>query len=287
MMPRVRAARLLALALVAALVAAGCAARPEPLGERAESYPVAVVDAAGASVELPARPRLVVSLDAGAAQTLRAVGFEKVGKVVQPPPGASAAEIAAFGADLVILPVGTPQGRAAAIVSAIGATPVFRYGAPDLASLPSLVARLGLLVGRGPEGIVLGEEVATRLDAVRARVAALPRVPTMIDGGNLRALGAETDAARLLAAAGADPIVPTSRVVRFAELRSLRPTAWVIAPGSPTTLASLRRSRELAPLPAVADGRVFALAADQLRIGPDLPAALDALVDALHAPARP
>ncbi len=280
-MPRPALLLLLAVVLVPA-----CGWRSEPVAERADAYPVEVQDAIGAVVTLPARPERIVSLTEDGTTTLEALGYD--GEVVTLAPDVEARRIAEQEPDLVLAPIDIADDRYERIQEVAGA-PIFRYGAATYADGPRVFARLGLAVGRGPEGVELATKLREDLAATLARIAETDRVPVFIDGGGtFTGLGADSDYGRLLESVGGDSVFPTPTIVRFSGLQRAAPQAWVLTPESDTKLEDVRDpTSPLFEIPAIADGRMFPLDLGDYGLTPGLPAALDALVDQLHAPPLP
>jgi ABC-type Fe3+-hydroxamate transport system substrate-binding protein len=65
-----------AIAVLVAVVAAGCGYKQEPTGALKPTFPVTVQDAAGRSIEIPKAPAKVVVLDPAGVKLLRAIGVK-------------------------------------------------------------------------------------------------------------------------------------------------------------------------------------------------------------------
>lgn len=265
-----------------------CGWREEPAGSRAEQYPVEVADAIGTPLVIPAEPQVVASLDPDATTMVAALGYE--GRVVEIADLKDDEAIDEAAAGLYIVPITTSDDDVARI-QRVGGAPVFRYGAFDYEydDVPRLVARLGLALGRGPEGVELARTLGAEIRASEARAEEAGTSRVFIDGGGLfTALGADTEYGQLLATVGAESIVPETAELRFSALERADPDVWVLTPDSTTSVEELRDpASPLADIRAVADGRIFELELDRFGVTPDLPEAIDDLVAALHAPAVP
>jgi iron complex transport system substrate-binding protein len=269
--------------VLAAILLPACGWREEPVGERADRFPVQVADAVGAVVEVAGPPATIVSLSPDATETLRALGYE--GELVEVEDPADLPAIAAAEPDLVVAPYSLDEEQATALVEGSPA-PVFRFGAVTFDDAPRVVARLAQAVGRGPEGVELAGALRTGIASALERAAAAGPVRVFIDGGGLfTALGPETPYGRLLATVGAESVVPQTRTLRFSALARTDPDAWVLTPEAETTMEQLRDpASPLAEITAVAEGRVFGIDLADFGVTPRLPEALDRLVEELHAP---
>lgn len=281
-----RPALFLVLALLALLPA--CGWREEPVGARAELYPVEVADATGTPLVIQAEPQVIASFDPDATAMVEALGYE--GRVVELEDVKDDEAIDAAAADLYLVPITTSDDDVARI-QRLGGAPVFRYGAFDYRydDVPRLVARLGLALGRGPEGVDLARTLGAEIRASLARAEDAGTSRVLLDGGGLfTALGPETEYGQLLATVGAESIVPQTTMLRFSALERADPDAWVLTEESTTTAEELRDpTSPLADIRAVAEGRIFELDPTRFGVTPELPRAIDELVAALHAPAVP
>jgi ABC-type Fe3+-hydroxamate transport system substrate-binding protein len=263
-----------------------CGWRSEPVEERADRYPVEVQDAAGEVVSLASAPAKIVSLTEDGTTTLEALGYP--GEVVTLAPDVEARRIAQEEPDLVLAPLDITDERYQRLQEVVG-TPIFRYGATTYDDGPRVFARLGLAVGRAPEGVALAQKLREDLAATMQRIAEAERVPVFIDGGGtFTGLGADTDYGRLLESVGGDSVFPTTTLARFSGLQRAAPQAWVLTPEAETSLDDVRDpTSPLFEIPAIADGRMFPVDLGDYGLTPGLPAALDALVEQLHAPPQP
>lgn len=260
------------LAFLLAATAAGCGTRSEPL-DGAAQYPLTGLDATGARVVLPRAPRTVLSLDPAATATLGALGVTSGVTAATVP---TTKQLAA--ADLVILPDTAALDLPAGV-------PGFRYGSLDPTHAGRAIARLGLAVGRGAQGITLARDVDAAVAATLAATEGQRPTRVLLELGGLQALPASSPLAALIAQLGGTVVEGGS----FAAVRRSAPEVWFVV--GPTddprstgrrVLQTLRRLPSLARVPAVRDGRVFALDPAALRPSPELPAALDRIARAVR-----
>ncbi len=248
------------LPLVAiALVSVACGARPEPIA----TVPAAVVtvpDGAGGVLRIRPTAGPTITTDAGAAATLRALGAPVELVTVD----AVAARLTAEPLPrLAVLAPGveTPPG-----------VPVMRWSLTDPAVAGELVARLGLATGKGAEGIKLARTVDAGVQEALRRAAGQPPVKVLVEGTAARSLAGLVQ--RLNA-------TPTGFTGLAAAVRDT-PDVWLVTPGTPRTLASLRKLDELKRVGAVRSKRFGIVDPAAFTPSPDLPARLDGLVTLLH-----
>lgn len=270
---------LLAVLAALALVLAGCGVKGEPTGA-ASPFPTSAVDASGTAVSVAAEPTRIVSADVGASAILRDLGLGDA--VVQATP-ATVGPRAAEGAALVVVPLSLDSAALEQLHAAAPDVPVFRYGADPLDRAPTVIAQLGLAVGRGPEAAAIAERVAAGLAALTAKVQGQPLVPTLVEGAGFTGVGPSGAVAADVAAAGGANVLTAAQPLVPAAIAGLDVQAWVaLAPGG-STLTELRRLPELAAVPAVRDGRIITLPSAGLPLDAALPQALQALADDLRA----
>src|SRR4051794_28818415 len=112
-----RVRRPAAIALLVAVVAAGCGYKQEPTGALKPTFPVTVQDAAGRSILVSKAPQKIVVLDPAGARILRAIGS----RLTLLAPDAPVAQLRARHPDLVVLPPDTTREDADALTRQIGA----------------------------------------------------------------------------------------------------------------------------------------------------------------------
>jgi hypothetical protein len=242
-----------------ACVATACGARPEPVAT-VQPQVVTVPDGAGGAVSVRPTDGPIVTTDAGAAATLRALGAPVELVTVD----RAAQRLAA--APLPRLAVLAPG------VEAPPGVPVLRWSLGDPATAGTQVARLGLASGKGAEGVRLGRTVDAGVRAALDRAGAGQPVPVLVEGT------AAAPLATLLQRLGAAPVGYTN----VKGVQRDQPAAWLVTPGTPRTLASLRAIPELRTVPAVRNRRFLVVDPSTFSPSPDLPARLAGLVTFLH-----
>jgi hypothetical protein len=242
-----------------ALLGAGCGARSEPIA----AVPAAVVtvpDGAGGSVRVRPSDGPTITTDAGAAATLRALG--------------APVELLAVD-DVAQRLTATPLPRMAVLapdVETPAGVPVLRWTLTDPAVAGDLIARLALAAGKPAEGVKLARTVDAGVRESLTRAAAEPTTKVLVEGTAARSLAGLVE--RL-----------NSTAVGFSTLAAAardRPDVWLITPGTPRTLSSLRKLNELQRVAAVSQKRFDVFDPAMFTPSPALPARLAALVAALH-----
>jgi iron complex transport system substrate-binding protein len=188
-----------------------------------------------------------------------------------------------------------PESLVGRAVQALGGKVRLVVLAPrTLAEVLEDVRVLGRATGREAEAERVVAEARRRLDAVRARVAGLPRPRTVVlewldppwaSGHWAPEMVEAAGGLEVLGAAGAP-----SREARWEEVVAARPEALVLAPCGFTVGRTLEEAGRLAArpgfedLPAVRQGRVFVVDANGLlsRPGPRLVRGVEVLAACLH-----
>lgn len=291
--------RVLPLLTLAALAAAGCGERTEPLGEVAQPYPVTVQGAGDRPTVVEEPPRRIVAVDAGSAELLRALGVGR--RLVGVPAGVRANRrtrevVRATGqvdVDAVVrlqpdLIVATPRVDALDVARAQRESGARLYVQPDSSADDVLrgTIELGFLVGAPARARQLREAMLEQVERAQARVAEEPVVSAFVDTGffitipQRSLLGDLIRRARGESVAGAAPGPdPFSR----SRLRQLDPDVYLATTESRVTLQSLRAGPRTADLSAVRQGRFVLLPSDLvLRPGPRVGRALELVARALH-----
>jgi iron complex transport system substrate-binding protein len=281
-----RAARFVALA-VATSLATACA-----------TVPAAPAGAARRVVSLaPSVTEVVFALGAGerlvgvCAQCDRPPAVERlprVGGYLAP----SVEAVVALRPDLVVA-VPSPGNREA--VRAVERTGVRVLVVRDrtLGDLWDSIRAVAAALGMADAGERLATDVRARLDAVHARVAALPRRRVLVVVGHrpLVAVGSGTLQDELLAIAGAENVAgdaggawPTIAL----EIVVARAPDVIVDASMGTDRGAHELFAGLATVPAVRDGRIVRLDSDAfLRAGPRVPDAAEALAAVVHPEAFP
>lgn len=254
----VRPPSIVPLAVIAVL-GAGCGARSEPVAAVSAAV-VTVPDGAGGTVRVRPGDGPTITTDAGAAATLRALGAP----VELVPVDDVAKRLAA-----------TPLPRMAVLapdVETPAGVPVLRWTLTDPSVAGQLIARLALAAGKPAEGVKLARTVDDGVRASLARAAGEASTKVLVEGTAARSLAGLVQ--RL-----------NSTVVGYSTLVAAareKPDVWLVTPGTPRTLSSLRRLNELQHVGAVSRKRFEIVDPATFTPSPDLPARLAALVAVLH-----
>jgi ABC-type Fe3+-hydroxamate transport system substrate-binding protein len=254
--------RFLLVPLAAIVVlGAACGARSEPIA----AVPAAVVtvpDGDGGTVRVRPSAGPTITTDAGAAATLRALG--------------APVELVAVD-DVVARLTAEPLPRMAVLAPGVetpAGVPVLRWSLTDPDVAGELIARLGLAAGKPAEGIRLARTVDAGVRTSLAGAATAPATKVLVEGTAARSLGGLVQ--RLNAApVGFSGIAAAARD---------KPDVWLVTPGTPRTLSSLRKVDELKAVAAVREKRFEIVDPASFTPSPDLPARLAALVALLHPP---
>jgi ABC-type Fe3+-hydroxamate transport system substrate-binding protein len=252
-----------AIALLVALVAAGCGFKHEPTGAISPSFPVTVHDAAGRSLTVPKQPTRILVMDPAGASILHAIGS----KPTMVAADASIASLKAHHPDLIVMSPQTSPERADLVEHRVGA-PTYVLAGFVLASIERGAAQLGLATGHP----LAGRNLALSLRARRERLAseiANAKAQTVfgdtgfgysIPGGDLLATLIKEGGGRLVGATSPQP-------VSLPRLQKLDPDVYLTLRSSHVTLSVLRKRKLTAKLPAVLSGRVLII--DDRLIEPD------------------
>lgn len=242
-----------------ALLCAACGARSEPIAS-APAAVVTVPDGAGGEVRVRPVDGPTITTDPGAAATLQALGAP-----------VELVNVDDVGARLTAEPLPRLAVVAPGVETPPG-VPVLRWSVGDPSTAGEQVARLGLATGRGAEGLELAKTVDGGVRDALARAAAQPDVRVLIEGASAGTL------AGLVQQLHATPVGFSG----IAAAQEDRPDAWLVTPGTPRTLASLRGVEELKRVGAVRNRRFRIVDPASFTPSPDLPARLGDLVDFLH-----
>jgi iron complex transport system substrate-binding protein len=266
----------------------------------------------GATVELSAPPRRLVSLAPNNTELLFALGLgpalvgvttlcnypeaaRQVGKVADYT-SMDTEKIVALKPDLVV----AARGNDLEGLKSLGdlGIPVFALDLQSMSQVLEAIGRLGRLTGTEARAAVLQDSLNRRLETVRAVVASVPERPRVIWtywGDPIFTAGAGTIIDDLLVLAGGEnlgsrafgrwPQVGLETLVGWAP-EVLITTYMASEPNAETLASELENLRTLAGwnnLPAVRDGRVHYLDPDLMtRPGPRLVEALEQVVSLLH-----
>lgn len=281
--------RLPALAVAFALAwIAGCDAR-DARPASAQAAPERIVSLAPALTEILFALELgdrVVGVTSFCDWPPEAASKAKVGGYSNP----SVETILALRPDLVVVSPG-PGNRDAALAIERAGIRVAVVPAETLEETLAAFEVVARAAGVADRGARLAEEVRARLDAVAARVAAQPKVPTLfcVQTDPVIVAGSGTLPSQLLEIAGGRNVVNLPRyptlgietVLGLAPATILQSRMDAPEPGSEGSEAAFWR--RWPAVPAVRDGRVLVLADPlALRPGPRVGEAAEQLAELLH-----
>jgi ABC-type Fe3+-hydroxamate transport system substrate-binding protein len=275
--------RPVAIALLVAVVAAGCGYKQEPTGALKPTFPVTVHDAAGRAIRIPHAPQTIVVLDPAGARILRALGA----RLTLLAPDAPVSQIRARHPDLLVLPPDTSQAGADSLAERVGA-PAYVLAGFQLKLIERGAAQLGLATGHALAGRDLALELrARRLELVK-RIAHAKVQTVFIDTGFEYSI-APGDLLGNLVSIARGRVVGTGQPqpVQAARMKALAPDVYVIERASKETLKVLRRRKATKDLAAVRSGRVLIL--DERLVQPDQDAyrTLELIARFLHPESLP
>jgi iron complex transport system substrate-binding protein len=219
------------------------------------------------------------------------VKLQRVGALLDP----DVERILSLHPDLVVVYASQTDLRAQLARASI---PMYVYSHAGLADVTATIRDVGIRVGRRDEGIKVAQAVDRQIDAVRARVAGLPRPSTLLvferERFTLRGIYASGGIGfihdMLEAAGGANVFADVKR-------EAVQATTELILARRPSIIIELRssvitdadRRRELATwnaigaLPAVQSGRLYLFADQRMSIaGPRVGEVVDILARTIH-----
>jgi ABC-type Fe3+-hydroxamate transport system substrate-binding protein len=272
-----------AIALLVAVVAAGCGYKQEPTGALRPTFPVTVQDAAGRSIEIAATPHKVVVLDPAGARLLRAIGV----RLTLLAPDAPVSQLRAQHPDLLVLAPDTSGADADTISQRVGA-PAFVLAGFQLKLIERGAAQLGLATGHALAGRDLALSLRERRLSLRKRIASAKVQTVFVDTGFEYAIAQGDLLANLVRVAGG-MVVGTAQPqpVSTVRMQSLAPDVYMLERSSKETLKILRRREATGNLAAVKSGRVLII--DDRLVAPDQDAyrALELIARFLHPESLP
>jgi iron complex transport system substrate-binding protein len=176
--------------------------------------------------------------------------------------------------------------------------PIFHYRHAGLADITETIRRLGDAVGKTKNAEALASSIERDLDAIRARVAPLPKVKTLLvfgrEPGSLRGIYASGGVGflhdLLIVAGGADAfddVKKQSVVISSEQVLTRAPAAIIELYDQKTTDEKLATERsvwkQLPSVPAVRNNQLFLLRGDFLTVpGPRIVQAARMMADVLH-----
>ena len=302
----------LAIALFAALVsfAAPPAVAARFLvsdGAQASSTRV-VTDDVGRRVVIPAQVNRIVTLAPNLTETVYALGLgDKLAgdtDLCDTPPAAkekphvgnpqdpSLEAIVALRPDLVLATTSINVADTADALARLGIAVYTTAGdTQTMLEMIDSIAKIGDLMGAGPQGAAFVARLRARLDELHARLAGRPMVPVLfvVWQDPLISIGRKTFIADALRWAGAESIVLTNEnwpQLSLEEVVRLQPEYIIFAGGHGDTaaseLASLRERPVWRDLDAVKQGHVVNLSEESIRPAPGLVDAIEQLAHEIH-----
>jgi iron complex transport system substrate-binding protein len=272
-----------AIALLVAVVAAGCGYKQEPTGALRPTFPVTVQDAAGRSIEVAAAPHKVVVLDPAGARLLRAIGV----KLTLLAPDAPVSQLRAQHPDLLVLAPDTSGADADTISQKVGA-PAFVLAGFQLKLIERGAAQLGLATGHALAGRDLALSLRERRLSLQKRIASAKVQTVFVDTGFEYAIAHGDLLANLVRVAGGK-VVGTAQPqpVSTVRMQALAPDVYMLERSSKETLKILRSREATGDLAAVKSGRVLII--DDRLVAPDQDAyrALELIARFLHPESLP
>jgi ABC-type Fe3+-hydroxamate transport system substrate-binding protein len=272
-----------AIALLVAVVAAGCGYKHEPTGALRPTFPVTVQDAAGRSIEIASAPHKVVVLDPAGARLLRAIGV----KLTLLAPDAPVSQLRAQHPDLLVLAPDTSGADADTISRKLGA-PVFVLAGFQLELIERGAAQLGLATGHALAGRDLALSLRERRVSMQKRIANTKVQTVFADTGFEYAIAQGDLLANLVRVAGGRVVgTEQPQPVSTVRMQTLAPDVYMLERSSKETLKILRRREATGDLAAVKSGRVLII--DDRLVAPDQDAyrALELIARFLHPESLP
>lgn len=275
-------------------------------GAQASSTRV-VIDDVGRRVVMPAQVNRIVTLAPNLTETVYALGLgdKLVGDtdVCDTPPAAmqkphvgdpqdpSLEAIVALRPDLVLATTSINREETADALARLGIAVYTTAGdTQTMLEMLDSMAKVGGLMGAGPQGEAVVAGLRARLDALHARLADRPaHVLFVVSQDPLITIGQKTFIADALRWAGAESIVDTDQnwpQLSLEEVVRLQPDYIVFAGGHSDTaaseLAGLRARPVWRDLDAVEQGHVVNLSEESIRPSPGLVDAIEQLAHEIH-----
>jgi cobalamin transport system substrate-binding protein len=302
----------MATALMAVLCAVAApraeAARFSASDDAQASSTRVVTDDVGRRVVMPAQVNRIVTLAPNLTETVYALGLgdKLVGDtdLCDTPPAAtqkphvgnpqdpSLEAIVALRPDLVLATTSINVADTADALARLGIAVYTTAGdTQTVLEMLDSIARMGDLMGAGPQGEAVVASLRARLDALQARLAGRPLVHVLfvVWQDPLITIGQKTFIADALRWAGAESIVLTDKnwpQLSLEEVVRLQPDYIVFAGGHGDTaaseLAGLRARPVWRDLHAVEQGHVVNLSEESIRPAPGLVDAIEELARAVH-----
>jgi len=266
-----------------------------------------VIDDVGRRVVMPAQVNRIVTLAPSLTETVYALGLgdKLVGDtdLCDTPPAAaqkphvgdpqdpSLEAIVVLRPDLVLATTSINREETADALARLGIAVYTTAGdTQTMLEMLDSMAKIGDLMGAGPQGEAVVARLRARLDALHARLADRPaHVLFVVSQDPLITIGQKTFIADALRWAGAESIVDTDQnwpQLSLEEVVRLQPEYIIFAGGHGDTaaseLAGLRARPVWRDLDAVERGHVVNLSEESIRPSPGLVDAIEQLAHEIH-----
>ena len=292
--------RLLPVLVAAALLAAGCGEREEPVGEIQVEYPVTVRGGGEDRTVLSAAPERIVALAPDGAEILVRLGIgpRLVGVpagVERAPSGAGQvaslsgqvdlSEVVKLEPDLLVATRTTDPVDVALAQQRTNAA-LYEQPADSVNDAERAIVELGFLVGEPVAARRLAGRVEERIAAIQRRLSGDPVTTVFIDTGFFVTVPARSLLGDLVRRAGGRSVggeTPGFEPFDLERLAELDPDVYLATSDSRVTLRRLRSDPRTRRLTAVREGRFVVLDAGLVTsAGPQVAEALEAIARALH-----
>ncbi len=265
-----------------------------------------IVDQAGRTVTVPDNPARIISLAPNITEIIFAVGAgDKIVGVSEysdyPPEAAGIPQVGSYikpNLEAIIalkpdLVIATADGEKRVEINRLAALGIAVYiiNPKTIAGVVATVREIGLLTGRAAEAEETARAMEERIERVRARVAGLPRVSTLLvlNTNPLITVNGNTFQDEMMTAAGGRNIASAERIryptLTYEEVVVRAPEVIIMTTMSPdenyrTVAAGWARFNTV---PAVKTGRIFVIDSDIVdRPSPRMVQGLEELARLLH-----
>jgi iron complex transport system substrate-binding protein len=292
--------RLLPVLIGAALVAAGCGEREEPLGDLGVEYPVTVRGAGEDPTVIRTGPKRVVALAPDGAEILVALGIGP--RLVGAPAGVEGvpararqvanllgqvevSDVVRLEPDLLVA-TRTTDPVDVALAQQRTEAALYEQPADSVNDAERAIVELGFLVGEPVAARRLAGRVEERVAAIQRRVSGRPVTTAFVDTGFFVTVPARSLLGDLVRRAGGRSIGgpnPGFEPFDVKKLAELDPDVYLATSDSGVTLGRLRSDPRTRRLTAVREGRFIVLDAGLVTsAGPRVAEALETVARALH-----
>ncbi len=264
------------------MLLSACGEKREPTGARVQLFPVSVRDAVQNTVTLTKAPTVIGV--AGLAPTRVAEALSIPVTTIDDKAGnLNLGLIRSLKPQLIL--AGSEVSDAS--LNQARTLKIGVYVVPDrtLDGIEKALSDISLLAGVPIRGREVRAQLAQTRGEVKAAITGARPVRVFFDLGHFATVSDRSFIGSIIGEAGGIDVAgpdPQEGPFPIERLRQLRPEVYVISSGSPTTLADLRRNRNLKWIPAIRAGRVVHVNISLLEPGPQAAAALSGLARAFH-----